>query len=288
MSTSNPIRIRSGPDEFILYETEYRYGDIILNKSIKIGGDHDNCVGVSIMYRNNKPISAKIPHAQYEPECSDGSTLKSGIGSINMVKTLLRYMYEKTTISKVMFDDMSHIDCGTPEELKEKLKQPPPRKNIKPLKLSYFSIAYHSKTWYELYFNATMYDETKYRAYRERLAFLTDPKPDFSTFLSITTPPIEDIKRLEIYYDASQNYREFFEKIPKNDRCDLLSPWLVSFMTHYLKGVFSDNEWQINIVEMDKQDMQGGVRKKSRRKTLKHPYPAHYKIIQQSDIHTLL
>lgn len=262
---------------FKITETKMIYGgDRIISHTFKIGGDYDNCIGVSYTYNNNKPVSAKIPHALYEPECSIGSNLEKGIGTVLMMKTLLRYVHNKIpSITTFQFDDMSHIDC-----IPKNTNKQPPRPSKKPLSLAYLSIAYNSKTWYEEKFNATLIDSKKYSSYREKISFLKDQheKVEFTKFLEIAKPPIDQISYLESIYIKSKTYREFFDAIPKAHRCDILSPWLVQFMEYYLKGVFSTNDWQINVTAMN-----GG----SRSKTRKAIYPSKYKMINYKEYHMM-
>jgi hypothetical protein len=254
-------KIISGDTQFNISETTMKYGDTIFNKSFKLGGDYNNCMTISIQYNNGNPISAKIPYIEYEPECSIGSDLKKGSGTINMVKTLIRYVYKQTGIKSYIFDDMAHIECS--EDQKEQLL--PPRKIKKPFKLSYLSIAYHDKTWYELNYNAEMVDENRYKRYREKIQFLTDSnmKVDFFHFLEISQMSVELIDRIEKYYNNTNTYRDFFNSIPKRARCALLFPWLITFMSYYLEDTFNEKDWVINVDKLNKN--KGG-----RRKTLKN------------------
>lgn len=196
-----------------------------------------------------------LPHLLYEPECAIGSFLEKGSGSELMIKTSIRYAYNDVkTITKFEFDDDSHIDC-----IEKDMSKRPPRKAIKPLNLAYFYIAYHGKTWYEARFNAKMMDAEKYRRYRQSLAFLTDPskKPPFLEFLQIISS-IENIELLEKYYSKATTYREFFENIPKVRRCDVLYPWLNTFMKHYIGSAFDDKGWYIDATIMDSEATQVG------------------------------
>ena len=259
-----PIYIKKGKYKFKLKKNIQEFRDRILIHTYKIGGDYDDCVNVSYIYNNsNKPIKAKIPHLLYEPECAYGSTLERGGGTELMIKTVLEYAFNDVPSIKLFeFDDNSHIDC-----VEKDLSKQPPRKPIRPLNLSFFSIAYHSYTWYELHFNAEMIDKAKYKNYRNKVNFLTNSKPDFSQFLKIINGSIESIEQisyLEKLYNKTETYREFFEAIPKNKRCELLFSWLTTFMNHYIGDVFSDKGWIIDIEKMNdpkKNTMDGGTYK---------------------------
>lgn len=130
------------------------------------------------------------------------------------------YIHQKyPSITKFTFEDYSNIDC---EEID--LTKKPPRKNRQPLNLAFFSILYHSKTWYEKHFDAKMEDDKKYKLYRENLKFLVDPdqRPSFTLFSRAAQLPKDQESILEPLYKSSKIYREFFNKIPKKERCNLM------------------------------------------------------------------
>uniref|UniRef100_A0A6C0DY63 Uncharacterized protein n=1 Tax=viral metagenome TaxID=1070528 RepID=A0A6C0DY63_9ZZZZ len=275
--------IKVGKYTFNVIERKSLYDGNIISHTFKIGGDYKDCVNLSYTYKNGKPISAKLPHLMYEPECTVGSDLEKGIGSEVLIKTLLRYAHNKIKdVDIFYFDDMSHIDCKEKNLLKS-----PPRKPQSPLKLAYFSIVYNSKTWYEKHFNATMTNKAIYNKYKEKLSFLTSTseKVDFIRFLEISTPPPEQYEILKKYYNTSKTYRDFFNSVPYKDRCELLLPWLHNFILFYLSDVYIDNGWEININTMDIKN--GGFKKSSKRKTHKL-YPSKYKIINYSEIHNIM
>ena len=257
--------IKKGKYTFRLKKNIQEFRERILIHTYKIGGDYDDCINISYIYdNNNKPIKAKIPHLLYEPECSVSSKLDRGGGTELMIKTIIEYAYKDVpSINIFEFTDNSHIDC-----IEKDLSQPPPRKSIRPLNLSFFSIAYHSYTWYELHFNAEMIDTIKYKNYRKKVKFLTDPtmKPEFSDFLKIIKGSIESIEQisyLEKLYNKSETYRNFFEAIPKSKRCDILFSWLTTFMKYYIGDYFSDKDWFIDVNTMNnpKNIMDGGTYK---------------------------
>jgi hypothetical protein len=285
MSESETI-IKIGKYRFKISENILQYGGNIFSHTFKIGGSYNDCVNLSYSYNNGNPISAKLPHLMYEPECSIDSDLERGIGSELLIKTLLRYAYKKIkNVNIFYFDDMSHIDC-----MEKNLSKSPPRKPQRPLKLSYFSIAYNDMTWYEKHFNAKMSDKDKYNNYLTKIQFLKDnkSKETFERFLEITTPPIEQIAQLKEYYEPAETYRDFFNNIPYKERCSILLPWLSNFMNYYLKDVYSDNGWEIDINTMD--NKRGGIyknRKKIHNNTRKLYTKSKYKIINYTEIHNI-
>jgi hypothetical protein len=258
--------IKKGKYTFKIKKNIQEFRERILIHTYKIGGDYDDCVNISYIYdNNNKPMKAKIPHLLYEPECSIGSNLNRGGGTELMIKTIIEYAHKDVpSINIFEFTDNSHIDC-----IEKDLSKSPSRKAIRPLNLAFFSIAYHDYTWYELRFNAEMIDNIKYKNYRKKVSFLTEPKmkPEFSDFLKIIKGSIESIEQisyLEKLYSKSETYRDFFEAIPKSKRCDILFSWLTTFMKYYIGDYFSDKDWFIDVNTMNipkKNNMDGGTYK---------------------------
>lgn len=279
MNTSTSDIITAGKYTFKIAKNILKYDDRIISHTYKVGGDYDDCINISYKYSNNVPISVSMPHLLYEPECAIGSDLERGSGTEILIKSAIQYAYKEVpSITIFKFDDMSHIDC-----VEKDMTQLPPRKSIKPLNLSYFSIAYHGITWYESRFNAKMIDEAKYKLYKERLVFLTDPekKVPFERFLEIAQPT-EGISYLENIYRSSNTYRIFFESIPTHTRCDILYPWLVTFMKHYLSDVFSEKGWMIDVTDMNSNRKRGGT---YMTKTRKHLRNKKYRIYNYSETH---
>lgn len=279
--------VKVGKYTFVITENVMSFNDMIISHTFKIGGSYDDCMSVSYTYRGLTPISAKLMTANYEPECSLGTSLEKGGGTALMLKTLLRYVYKKIPSIKIFtFEDMSHIDCEEKD-----LSKPPPRKLSKPLSLSYLSIAYNSSTWYEKYFDAKMTDSNRYREYKIMLEFLTNPskKVDFITFLQIAKPPKDQYEYLEPLYNMSNTYRDFFKSIPFDDRCNILFSWLVGFMDYYFGSHYSPFKWQIDVTspKISNDGLRGGRKRFRKRQTVKRSsdFPSHYKIISYRDIH---
>lgn len=258
---------------------------IIYSRNFKIGGNYTDCVNVSISYDEyNNPISAKIPTVVYDEECSLKTPLDKGEGTILMIKTLLRHIKNKIPeINEFTFEDKSNIEyyafapscaldgtsaeCGTEEEKHQKRRRKRGT-NAVPIPLYYFSIAFNCMTWYEKHFKAYQQDLKQHKEYRARVKELLKDeniKPPFNYFLRIAKPPMRDLEELKLFYDTIKTYGEFFNSIPKEDRCRLVREWLPSFMEHYLKDVFKNTDWVIDVRKMDEKQEQcgGGTRKKS-------------------------
>jgi hypothetical protein len=256
-------------DKYIFrIKSEYmKYGDYTIGLVITIGGDYDKCASVSYSFNNNKAISACLPHLLYEPECTIGSDLEKSGGTVKMIKALLEYAHKKVPeIHTFTFDDMSKIEC-----VEKNLSEKPPRKLKDPIDLYYFSIAFHGMTWYELNFNAKMKDRIAYENYKKALNFLTykDAKPAlFKDFLEIAQPKSYQIEYLKEKYEKTETYRDFFNSIPKSDRCKYLQHWLTHFMKNRLSNTFKNYDWEIDLLDM--QTKRTGGKYRSTRKKNSH------------------
>jgi hypothetical protein len=275
MSEKKEDIINVGKYKFKIIENTLFYDEKLISKIFKIGGEYDDYVNLSYTYSNGTPISAKLQQLMYEPECAIDAFLQKGEGSVLLIKTLLNHAYKKVKEVHIFnFEDMSSIDC-----VEKDLLKPPPRKQIRPLNLAYLSIAYNGMTWYEKHFNAKMSDKDKYSKYKERLSFLTDEnkKESFKRFLEIAKPPIEQIDFLKPLYESSKTYREFFNKISFDTRCDILFYWLSNFILFYIDNVYNEKGWEIDINTMNNKI--GGNRSTTRRKS-RSIFPSKYRIIQ--------
>jgi hypothetical protein len=205
-------------------------------------------------------------HAAYDEECSLYEPLGRGEGSIIMIKTLLMHIKSlHPELKKIRFDDMSSIECATsgrnvtPSTTSAEFSRSPAptlhrgsqRARSSQMPLYYLSIAYNGESWYEKYFGAVQEDTTKQNAYRVRvnkmLNNITEKPTEYIDFLKITKVPMNIRVELEHFYANSKTYSEFFHLIPKQDRCRLLRPWIKEFMNYYLKGVFSNFDWEIQL-----------------------------------------
>jgi hypothetical protein len=285
-------------EEILINEGKYRFKIVsnqLKNKdgeiycySFKIGGNYSDCVNVSISYDSmGKPIYAKIPTLVYDTECSLTSPLDRGKGTITMIKTLLRHINTQIPeINKFIFEDKSNIECGTEEEQRQK-------RHCKrdPIALYYFSIAFNGITWYEKNFNAYQKDITVHKLYRKRIKDLlenSEMKPSFNEFLRIAQPQTKYLNELQLLYDKSITYGNFFNSMQKDDRCRLVRGWLPTFMGYYLDDVFKNSDWIIDVHKMDNtQNMNqyGGTRKKGQKiKSYYCPIGCIRLLFEQKDI----
>jgi hypothetical protein len=245
-----PIKtiVKSGKYTFQITDNTLLLRDQIYSRNFKIGGKSD-CVNVSISYKDNVPVSASIP---LESECSMETPLDRGHGSIIMIKTLLRHIHEQIpTITHVNFEDKSNIECATDMEIQKKGSRF--RKvgtNVYPIPLYYFSIAFNGETWYEKHFRARQkHHHEKYKEKIHALLYLPETKTEmsFQRFLEIAKPPVTLLEELHSHYERATTFDQFFKHIPKIHRCRLVRDWISDFMEHFLKGVFSNTDWVIDL-----------------------------------------
>jgi len=240
------MEVKKGNYTFFITNNIETWNGVITGINYKICGNIRDCVNISVQLDNNVAVSASIPPTMYDEECSLYEPLGRGEGSIIMIKTLLIHIKSlHPELEKIRFDDMSSIECATHEDLEKK------GTNLLSMPLYYLSIAYNGETWYEKYFRAVQEDTIKQNAYRVRvnkmLNDITEKPTEYIDFLKITKVPMNIRVELESFYTNSKTYSGFFHLIPKQHRCRLLMPWIKEFMNYYLKGVFSNFDWEIQL-----------------------------------------
>ena len=247
------MKVKSGKYTFLIKEKTIMREEDIMYTTLQIGGDYPDCVSIFIRYVNNNPSSANMSHAMYDEECvtneknTNRILLSKGDGSKVMIQTLIAYLIQKyPTITEIEYDDMSSIECATDEEL----TSGKPRKrgsNLKPMSLYNLSIAYNGLTWYEKYFGGRQQNMETHTKYRERVKILLHDKAtkpeNFNDFIKIARVPSNLWSELFEFYKTTGTYSQFFNSIPKSERCRLLRPWIDTFMAHYLKNVFYNSNW---------------------------------------------
>ena len=253
MDGSKKIMVTSGPYKFQIIDNTLFSRDKteIYSRSFKIGGSYPDCVNISIIYENNKPVDATMPILLSDTECSFDRPLEKGSGAIIMIKTLLNYVYTQLpTLTHIKFDDKSNIECANEEELKKGSRFRKKGTYVKPMPLYYFSILFNGETWYEKHFNAKQKDEVRHQQYRKKVTeFLHSPEfktnMKFDRFVSLFDKREEEMTELYQYYNNANNFNDFFQSIPKPHRCRLVGPWIEQFMKFILKDVFYNENWII-------------------------------------------
>jgi hypothetical protein len=251
--TSITTTVKVGKYTFKIIDNTLSLREQIYCRNFKIGGNQIDCVNVSISYNDNQPVAAVIPHVMYDADCSEDIPLERGQGSVIMIKTLLQHIHKQLpTITNVRFEDKSNIECANEYEIKTSSKNRKQGTYVYPIPLYYFLIAFNGKTWYEKYFNARQSDTNKHDKYRSTIKNLLyseelKAKTLFMQFLEIAQPPVEITNELEQYYNKSVTFGDFFQMMPKQERCRLVRDWIHIFMSHYLKDVFENTNWIIEL-----------------------------------------
>lgn len=277
---SEPLitEIKVGPYRFTIVDKTTYYEGRVSERTFKIGGTYPDCGDASIDYDlQGQPVSGHLSYAMSDPECSKGTPLDRGEGSVMMLKAFFRYIHEKVPhITRFSFDDKSNIECGTEEE-KRSRRHPKKGSFAKPIPLNYFSIAFNGYTWYEKNFHAIYMNEEKHTEYRAQIKeFLTEEKmPPFAEFIRKIPKHEETLiankamhEEVKMLYEKANTFRDFFTSIPKIERCSHARTWLISFITKRLYGIFSHNHWFINVTRMDEPvaPLSGGGRERGKRK----------------------
>jgi hypothetical protein len=212
------------------------YLTIVKNKGVhtlSIGGNKSNCVSVSINTPDSllvergyhKLDTATLPILAWDSQCAINPKLERGTGTIHMIQTALseakkRYPYVK----QFTLTDNSTITCD----------------NNKAITLMFFSIAEHSKTWYERHFGAHILDSKLRNQYTNGITILNDAtlKLDWDSFESLIKPytTAENIAILKPYYIAAETYADFFtqlmEKEGKRKLCVYIVNWIDIFFVY--------------------------------------------------------
>ena len=241
---------------------------------IKIGGkSYNDCINVAIYNdTDNIPVKAKIPHLQSEPECSFDNILDNK-DTVDFIKASLQYIHYKFPTIKIFeFDDMSHIDCGKTKSVI------PPRKLDKPFSLAHLYLAMYGETWYENRFGAKMINKVLYNNYKEGLLKLNNKiNIDYTVFKINNSINEKQDAILSKYYSKDKSWKEFFNDIPKDERCDSLFNWLQYYIPEIIENTYNPFGWYIDIETMpkthmeivDKPTLKGGAKTRKTKPTIR-------------------
>jgi len=250
---SKTVIVNAGKYKFQITDNKMT-GRGVNHRNFKIAQGKTSCVDVSVDLRDENNIVAVIPNVEYNPECSIGVPLERGVGSVLMCKTLFDYVHKQfPTLTELNFADKSKIECANEDEIKNNnSKNMKPGSFIKPADLYYFYIAFNGKTWYEKQFNARQKNLEKHNSYRTKINdFLySKERKENTSFIELLEQfsVNEKIKaELEPYYEKAETIGEFFQLIPKRDRCRLVRDWISVFMHYYLQDAFKNKGWIIEL-----------------------------------------
>ncbi len=241
-TTTTTDIIKVGKYEFEITENINYYEGELYYKTYKIKGNVKDCIGIAVnyLYQQQKP-SANFINLAYDEKCSKSVDLDKGDGSRIMVKAALKYVWEKNPlITSFEFQDSSEIDCS------ESLRFP---LNYNKISLFYFSMAFNEQTWYEKYFGARLNTESKHDRYKQRLhnvLHTPELKPTYR-FLQQKVMINPEIMN-ETTYNTFSTLGEVFQSIPKQQRCDNASNWIVGIMEILMKSYVKNSDWIIPMV----------------------------------------
>jgi hypothetical protein len=234
MNKNKITTVTSGPYIFQITDNTLfsRTNNEIYGRKFTIGGTYQDCVEISIINENNNTHDARMRFLHNAgQECSI-----SNCHMYNMIKTLLDYVHtQMPTLTHINFDDKTHIEYAANN----------------PIPLYYFSIVFNGQTWYEYYFNAKQNNQVRHGQYRTRIAeFLYEHEYkthiQFDRIVSLFNKREEEMNELVEYYNHANNFNDFFQSIPEQDRCRLVGPWSQQFMKYILKDVFYSEDWIIH------------------------------------------
>ena len=64
------MEVKKGKYTFFITNNIETWNGFITGINYKIGGNIHDCVNISVQFDNNVAVSASIPHAMYDEECS--------------------------------------------------------------------------------------------------------------------------------------------------------------------------------------------------------------------------
>jgi hypothetical protein len=222
-------KIRSKKYEFYATIQEYEH-----EHRIKFGGARQ-CINISIYPDNNIP---NINGISYDSECSIGKDLHPGDGTIEMVKSALRFVKDLYPNTKeFMLKDHSKIKC------KNKIEIP----------LYYYYITKYGKTWYQDKFGAKPYVKEERKHIKELVRFLKEsPMLGIEEFDKVYVKAsgcqlrnFADHFREE--YESSRSYMEFLKNVISNNDCGILMNWFQYFMYKHSDFNFGEAFWVVKV-----------------------------------------
>lgn len=234
--------VKSGKFSFQITDNTLIWEDHLYSRNFKIRDVDSEYVHVSVSYRKNQSVSATLI---FDPDDCIDLPSDGGEGFRMRIQTLLEYTHPRIpSIQEWDVEDNTNIE-GT---------------NGMFIPLYYFSIAFNGKTWYEQNWNARQKDKCKHVAYTEKTDWLLHSvelkkNTSFMDFLQIScVSSVENIYELETYYVKSKTFDDFFQSMPKEDRCRLVQDWIHHFMSYYLKDVFSNTGWVLEPLALQQKD----------------------------------
>jgi hypothetical protein len=227
--------------------------------------EHDSieCVEVVVSHRDSQPVYAEI---NLSHDNSVDTHIDGGKFSVILRNALFHYVREKIpSISEIRVEDTTSFASAHDIAVSKKGSD----HFFGPVAFYYFSIAFNGKTWYEHHFGARLRNPEKHEAYRKKVDWFLYSKElkssvDYTTFIRIditsflqmnydtvlkSENTFELIDELEAYYNdpSAVTFADFFQLIPKQDRCRLVGRCMFRVMRHFFGDAFSNSDWVIDI-----------------------------------------
>jgi hypothetical protein len=236
MTKETYYEIKSENNKFnaIIIENKFEY-------IIRFGGTKE-CINISVYKDDDKP---NINGLSFNSRCSNDENLIPGNGTIEMVKSALKFTKHKfpNLTRKFLFKDYSTIDC---------------LKKIQ-VRLYYYYLTKYGKTWYQKYFNAKPIKGEFISKINDALNILNDPNKkieykDFCKRYLLINNRIRNLdEALKDLYKDSLNYKEFLMNvIKKYPDCGILDSWFGSFWSDICSFNFYEEFWMIKEKEIER------------------------------------
>jgi hypothetical protein len=206
---------------------------------VKVGGKtFEGCIE---LFLKQDDVST-IAQLYSEPECGYDSFLQGSGETVDMIKSALQLCQMLFSVHTFQFTDNSNIDCG-----KKNMSKPPPRKQQKPLSLAHLYLMTHCKTWYEYHFNAFLTEPEQQNKYSVGLQrFLGPITLSFDEVVKQGTLSTVQQNELQDYFSGASSWYEFFQSIPKEKQCTLLS-WVPFFIDKLMGLRLNQQSWTIEL-----------------------------------------
>jgi hypothetical protein len=203
-------------------------------------GYKEKCV-IIIVYTND-PL-AHIEGVSYKDTCAMNELsmkgLDPGVGTVKMVKTALLFSLQLYPhVEGFTFKDASIIECN----------------HNKHIKLTYFYLMKHGKTWYQAKFDAhpirlqhakllstTNLDNPIDISFEQ---FYADHISSYQRFMRMSKTEVFDA--LKQSYINSKTYREFLMKVDDERDCIVFQLWFDAYMADICAYQFSEALWVID------------------------------------------
>jgi hypothetical protein len=202
------------------------------------------CITISVTYVKrmllSNPSIANLILVKYYETCSENRGLKRGTGTIDMMNTAMSFVKQMCPFIRAFkLNDSSAKKCD----------------NGATIPLPYFYITQKGRTWYEDQFGAYL-DEPNYTIYRTRIHDVMNmPITSFDAFIreyiNDTSTPRTTIDILNAIYKPQMTVSEYFNALYRTHNksvvCELLQPWIDSFMKKVGLLHYINNEWYIPV-----------------------------------------